>query len=132
MTRCRQLEHPKYDLYDVDGSRLPFVVLAQVGYSDKEEGLYLCDFFRERRHEEFDDGQDQQWNRIVDAWKHIELCCKQCAEMMAIMPTPERAEKVYRTHQRGLVPLLCELRELMEAEGVRFAGPPMDERCERD
>ena len=117
----RQLEHPKYDLYDVEGSRLPFVVLSEAG-----EGIYLCDFFRECRHEEFDDGQDRQWDRIIEAWKHIELCCKQCAEMMALMPTPERAEKVYRTHQHGLIPLLCELRDLMETQGMRFAGEPMD------
>jgi hypothetical protein len=113
--------YEQYDLMEAAGPRLPFLVLVPSGYED-DEGVYISDFMEDGTYEESLWMAQEVTDEARALWQQIIVCCNQCARMMKIQDTPDKAERILEQHRKGLLGLYRELRAELEKGGIKFAN----------
>jgi hypothetical protein len=116
-----QTTREQWNVYQHSGSRSQFIVLIDCY---PLEGIHILDYWMHGWADIDPDLFGEKEAPCYELWYEIVRCCKQAEKMIAIQPTPERAERVFNQHLDGMATLLVELKERMKKAGVNFALLP--------
>lgn len=109
--------HDDWNLYESAGSRYPWLVSVANWAEQRDEAIYLSDYWNGWC--DNDSSDSAEWQAAEMRWAAVQKCVRQCEAMLAVMPA-SRAGTIVEQHRAGLVPLYREVRDALRKCGVRF------------